>query len=201
MDKYKNKKEKIMQAGIKSFAAYGYNKTTMEDIAEMLGMKKNSLYYYFENKDALFKAIIREEISKHADCQQSILTQNLPASEKLVKIVELFLQHIEEDSAKYSIKVKSFLEIGKIIKKLFPDFKLGKCQLLETTLSEGITSGEFKQHDVSVLASDINLMIDGIIINCYWNSEAEFVNEIDFDMISQKILRAINYIISGIKLK
>ena len=201
MDKYKNKKEKIMQAGIKSFAAYGYNKTTMEDIAEMLGMKKNSLYYYFENKDALFEAIIREEISKHADCQHSILTQNLPASEKLIKIVELFLQHIKEDSEKYSIKVKSFLEIGKIIKKLFPDFKLGKCQILETTLNEGIKSGEFKQHDVSVLASDINLMIDGIIINCYWNSEAEFISEIDFDIISKKILRAINYIISGIKSK
>ena len=46
MKKFQDKKEQIKKAGIKSFAAYGYNKTTLEDIAGILGMKKNSLYYY-----------------------------------------------------------------------------------------------------------------------------------------------------------
>ncbi len=198
MDKYTNKRESIKHAGIKSFAAYGYYKTTLEDIAEILGMKKNSLYYYFESKDALFEAIIKEELNKHLEKQAAIASQNISASKKLINIIELLLLHIKEDSTKYAIKVKSFLEIGKVIKKSFPEFHKNKREILEKILQEGISSGEFKPHNITTFAEDINLLIDGVIYTCYWDSDAEFVNEIDFNNISKKISRIVNYMISGI---
>ncbi|MDE0756832.1 MAG: TetR/AcrR family transcriptional regulator [Pseudomonadales bacterium] len=51
------KKEAILDAAAQVFEQYGYRKTSMEDIAAMLGISRASLYSYFENKAAVFRQV------------------------------------------------------------------------------------------------------------------------------------------------
>lgn len=50
-------KEQIMQAGLKNFAEHGYEGASMAMIADTVGIKKQSIYTHFKNKDALFSAV------------------------------------------------------------------------------------------------------------------------------------------------
>lgn len=50
-------KEHIMQAGLKNFAQHGYEGASMAMIADAVGIKKQSIYTHFKNKDALFLAV------------------------------------------------------------------------------------------------------------------------------------------------
>ena len=49
------KKVQILKAAWNCFVHYGFEKTTMDDIASSIGMKKASLYYYFEIKKQSLK--------------------------------------------------------------------------------------------------------------------------------------------------
>src|SRR3977135_1592391 len=54
--------EEIINAALEVFADSGYAATKLEDVAGRAGVTKGTIYLYFENKDALFKALIRETI-------------------------------------------------------------------------------------------------------------------------------------------
>ncbi len=53
----------ILQAAQEAFARHGYKKTTIEDIADRLGMVKSALYYYYRNKQELFIAVLEHEVN------------------------------------------------------------------------------------------------------------------------------------------
>ena len=52
----------ILDAALKVFAAKGYAAARMEDIAQAAGVTKGTIYLYFENKETVFKALVRESI-------------------------------------------------------------------------------------------------------------------------------------------
>jgi len=49
------KKQKITEAAKELFFRFGFSKTSMDDIAVQSGMAKPTLYYYYDNKEAIFK--------------------------------------------------------------------------------------------------------------------------------------------------
>ncbi|MBS0470200.1 MAG: TetR/AcrR family transcriptional regulator [Proteobacteria bacterium] len=52
----------ILESALKVFAAKGFAGARMEDIAREAGVTKGTIYLYFENKEAVFKALVREAV-------------------------------------------------------------------------------------------------------------------------------------------
>lgn len=55
-------KEKLKQAALSLFAKRGYEGTTMNDIAERVGINKASIYNHCKNKEALFLAVYQDDV-------------------------------------------------------------------------------------------------------------------------------------------
>ena len=199
MKKFDEKKEQIKDAGRKMFAAYGYHKTTLEDIASLMKLKKNSLYYYFPNKESLFIELIEDEVAIYLKKQEKLLKQDIPISKKIIKVLNSLIQFIQQRTVKYSIRIDSYLEMTKVLREHYPDFQNNQCKLIESLLKEGIKSGEFKKHNTKLLSKDIDILITAVFNNYYRLSEAEFIYEIDLDSISKTVKRLISYIFDGIK--
>ncbi len=60
-------KQKIKNAALVEFAAYGPDGTTVERIAKRAKVNKERIYNYFGNKQELFKAILHEELDQVAE--------------------------------------------------------------------------------------------------------------------------------------
>ena len=54
----RRKRQKILEAAARAFASKHYHKVRTEDIAELAGVGKGTLFRYFENKEALFVATL-----------------------------------------------------------------------------------------------------------------------------------------------
>src|ERR1700743_2411208 len=52
----------ILDAALKVFAEKGYAGARMDDIARRAGVTKGTIYLYFENKEAVFKTLVRDSI-------------------------------------------------------------------------------------------------------------------------------------------
>ncbi len=55
-EKRDRRRREILQAALRAFRERGYHATTLEDIAEHLGVRKTALYHYFPDKDAILSA-------------------------------------------------------------------------------------------------------------------------------------------------
>lgn len=58
--KFENKRDEILRAALFLFGKKGFDGTSMDMIAKKIGFSKASLYQYFENKDELFSAVMKE---------------------------------------------------------------------------------------------------------------------------------------------
>ena len=68
----------IIEVAQKRFGLYGVEKTSMREIANDIQMSKASLYYYFPDKESLYKSVIEKE-------QNEFLSR---ISEKILNIAE-----------------------------------------------------------------------------------------------------------------
>ncbi|MCA1058907.1 TetR/AcrR family transcriptional regulator [Rossellomorea aquimaris] len=112
-----DKRNAILESAVELFGAQGYNQTSMQQIAENVGISKGSLYSYFQSKEDLI-------ISIYEHYQQLVferafivgLDENVPPMERFAKQFQVQFEgimeyksymkmHMRGDSAKNSQKL------------------------------------------------------------------------------------------------
>lgn len=66
-----NARENLIEAGITLFAKKGYASTSVREIVAKAGVTKPVLYYYFKNKEGIFRSIL----NLATELQEAILTE------------------------------------------------------------------------------------------------------------------------------
>jgi len=62
--KRQRRRTEILHAALRAFRDRGYYATTLEDIADQLGIRKTALYHYFPDKEAILYACHRESLAE-----------------------------------------------------------------------------------------------------------------------------------------
>ena len=83
-----NKKEKILLAALDLFSVKGYDGVGVDEIAEAVGMKGRTLYYYFKGKDAILDELITF-LSDYYDENFAGKGQDMPLPDSLEQFVEI----------------------------------------------------------------------------------------------------------------
>ena len=50
---------KILKAAVETFLQYGFHGTRIQKIAEIASVNKAEIFYYFKNKELLYKAVLK----------------------------------------------------------------------------------------------------------------------------------------------
>jgi len=87
------RREAILAVAAEVFFKEGYQAASMSTIAARLGGSKATLYNYFDSKEALFEAHIRESCGKIA-AEILDFTEHRPPAEVLARFGERFLDRI-----------------------------------------------------------------------------------------------------------
>jgi AcrR family transcriptional regulator len=64
MEKRERRRGEILHAALRAFRDQGYHATTLDDIADALGVRKAGLYYYFPDKESILYACHRESLAE-----------------------------------------------------------------------------------------------------------------------------------------
>lgn len=57
----------ILEVATTSFARYGYHGTSIRDLAKQVGISISTLYYYFENKDQLYRCVFERQFQEEQE--------------------------------------------------------------------------------------------------------------------------------------
>jgi AcrR family transcriptional regulator len=63
-DAFADKQEVILTAAFHTFAAYGFRRATMDDIARGAGMSRTALYLHFKNKEDIFRSLAERHFNE-----------------------------------------------------------------------------------------------------------------------------------------
>lgn len=193
------KRLQINQAALKQFSVLGYTKTTMDDIAESIGMKKASLYYYYENKEAIFKNVIEEVIDTFIDKVTKKHDALTTASEKLSYLFKAQSELISERFIIFNISI-NLLKGGKSVMYKMHKNNLDKSiALIITILQEGIDSGEFKKYDVRLTAEALHSFVGSLFYKQMQSKDVQSIEDINMKKLNLLIENTVKIFIHGLK--
>ncbi len=158
------KKEDILKAAAHCFAQYGFAKTTMDDIGQMVGLNKASLYYYYKNKEAIFCEIILQE----KEIFLSGLTEKVDGIKTWQKKIQTYLLERERyfqkvvNLHKLSIKTSKQLQFQPLFQDLLNRFNLRETQIIREILDKAIETKQIPKNDTQKTASIILCVANGI---------------------------------------
>ena len=145
--------DEIIQAALEVFAERGFAATKLEDVAKKAGVTKGTIYLYFENKEALFKALIRGTIVP-VIAQGEAIAQAFTGSARdlFEKLVREYWRLVGE-TALASIPRLMIAEAGnfpQLARFYYQEVITRGHRLMAGVLERGIKAGEFKKVDLAV---------------------------------------------------
>lgn len=186
-----NKIDAILSAAQKKFGQYGLAKTTMNDIANELGMGKASLYYYFSCKEALFEAVIQKEQDEFLTYVSKILDSESTA-ESLFKLFIKRRQVFFEKCINLSQLKYDSLTSTPLACKLIGDFYKKEEEIVQAILKLGIAQNEFKQEmDIKSESELLVLMLQGIRLATIKRKNDTILNKEDHIQLTKNLMRTI----------
>ena len=158
----------LTAAALALFVEKGFAATRLEDVARRAGVSKGTLYLYFDSKESLFKAVIREGIFPVLAENEAIAAQHAGSS------FDLLARFLDNWWAK--IGQTAFAGIPKLIvaeSSNFPELAqfyyenviLRGRALVGGALARGMASGEFRRLDVE---TTIDVVIAPILMLLIW---------------------------------
>ncbi len=140
----KRRSAEIIAAAAKVFAQRGYHGASTQDIADVLGMRQASLYYYFDSKDAALEAVCASGVEDYAVRAQRILRGPGGASDKVAKLVFQHLAPMAErlDFTLVFLGERRFLPVP--ARKRIRAIERRYERLIERVIEQGVAAGEFR---------------------------------------------------------
>lgn len=81
------KQQAILHAAWGAFAAYGFRKTSMDDIARAAGMSRPALYLHYRNKEDIFRTLAQTYYDQAVQSVSTALAVSGPVSEVLATAI------------------------------------------------------------------------------------------------------------------
>ncbi len=147
--RWERRQREVLNAAATAFAEKGYLGASIKDIADRLGVRQASLYYYFPSKEAALAAICERGVKDFIRNLHQILESALPVEEKIRAAIANHLMPLrsrpEADYIRVFIRHRHELpdELRHRIASLAAEYQ----SLVERLFVEGIACGELR-HDL-----------------------------------------------------
>ena len=139
-----SKYHEIAEAAVQLFNKKGYHATSMQDIADYVGLQKGSLYYYISSKEELLERITSESIDGFVRELELIVKRGNSAREKLEQAIHMHFTRVTDNIPMTTILLRESFSLSDDPHQVIQSSTDHYLNLWSQILSEGMASGEFK---------------------------------------------------------
>lgn len=194
-----DKKELILDVTKKLIVLYGYGKTTLDDIASAIGMKKSSLYYYYKNKEDIMYEVMMKEKRTYLKVIKEALEIDGSSYNKIINYIRIKENYLKKSFSPFDLTINQFIEIKRGVKEIFKNIECSEKQLVADVISNGIKTNELKKCSKDKVAEAFINISEAIRVKELYNSETQRMSEVDFEIVLKQTEEIINLMFDGLK--
>jgi len=163
---FNERRSEILDVAGRLFGAKGYNKCTVNDILDAVGIAKGTFYYYFKSKEEVLDAII-DRVTEMVALRAEEAASN-PELSPVMKLLNIILSMRVESEVDNGIMEELHKPENALMhQKSLSSMVTRVAPVLVKVVNEGISEGIFKsdfpvQYMQIFLTSSITLLDDGI---------------------------------------
>jgi TetR/AcrR family transcriptional repressor of mexJK operon len=141
-------REQIMQAALKRFAHGGYAATSVQQIVDDARVSKPSLYYYFEDKAALYQALVSEALDARYNLMVEAARGPGELRVRLVKILGALFDYFNDNRELMRLSFATmFSSPGELPEELrYIEKGQRNFEVIHSVMKEAMKNGEVSAH-------------------------------------------------------
>ncbi len=147
--------EEILDAALQLFTEKGFSSTRMIDVARAAGISKGTLYLYFDNKESIFRDVVKQRITPQLDKVESLVDHFEGSEAELLRnLINGWWMSIACTplSAIPKIIVSESGNFPELAEYFTQNVVIRSRNLFSKVISRGMISGEFKRYEAETVA-------------------------------------------------
>lgn len=156
----------LLEAARKVFAEKGFHEATVDEIADVAGVAKGTVYLYYQSKQAIYWAALERGIAALHDEVKAELAGEKTLENKVKAFIAIKICYFEKNRDFFKIYLSEFGSVfthPAQLHKRFGDLYLQQARMLEAVLREGIKRKAIRNIHPEAAALAISDLTRGII--------------------------------------
>jgi len=157
-----SKAELIVDVAQRLFAKYGFKKTTIDEIAHSAHIAKGSIYYYFDSKEDIFRAVLDKENRLWSQKVREVINRASTPQEKLRAYLVTRMKYLSKLTNFYSALREEYLEHYSFVENIRKKYFREEIEIVKAILKEGTEKRVFQIEDLELMAFVIVATLKGL---------------------------------------
>lgn len=160
---------RILEKAMSLFIEKGYEQTTLQDIADAIGMTRGAIYHHFKDKAEMVDAVMACMFYKTVPFQKIKENQEIDALEKIRRIL-IHAVTADEQVDTYFPLSKSLPDNPKLAAAYMDFTKNNLVTVFQELIEEGIADGSIRVKEPRVIAELLSVILN------FWISPIMFLD-------------------------
>lgn len=181
------------------FGIHGFEKVSMNDIADELNMSKASLYYYFPDKENLCKAVLEREKTQFIT-EVSELVSSIKDADKMLKEYSLVrISYFNRFLNLSRLRQETYSTLRPVFREVLTIFKEKEKEMIVKILKKGLSEGIFFIDNPDETASLYLDLLKGLGVNIINTKMTMTMEQEEYDLLVRKTALFTEIFIKGLK--
>lgn len=161
----------------------------MEEIAAASHKGKSSIYYYFQSKEQIFRAVVEKEADELKERLDRTLRKDDLAIDRLKAYILFRLHRVRSLENFYAALKEDDLSHMDFILQIRRDFDMEERRLVREILEDGMQNGSFQISSAEIGAIAISTMMKGLELPLLLSDE----HKTDREELLEDLIRVLFY--------
>jgi AcrR family transcriptional regulator len=155
-------RRRLLEEAVRQIGRNGYEGTSLESVAGAVGVRKQTLLYYFPSKDVLLEACVAETSQRVAGALSGALEAETSSSRKAEAVIHTIFQ-LAEEWPEFPPFLREASRLGpEVIERFASVLEPLRLRALGF-LSRGMSEGEIRRQDPALLLFTLYTAVVGTI--------------------------------------
>lgn len=141
------RRKNIIREAASLFERTGYFNTSMNDIAEAVGLSKSTLYYYMSSKEEILYLIHEEFLDHLASLHKSRLNTRMTSAQLMQEVTIDIIEQIDQYTGYVRAFFDHYRELNGEMKAKIKGKRDDYFRMIVDVIRQGVAQGEFETND------------------------------------------------------
>lgn len=156
-------RDKLLQAGVGLLSEKTFSEISMDQVAELSGVSKPMIYYYFNSKEGYYKALADLLLKMARSMNMEIFRTDLSLRENTTNYIRFRIEYVKKNpgiSRAFMSMIKD-PNIGLLIEDMQNEFNIMRTEVIDPMFDRAIKNGEILPDTNGIL---VTMMLNSAIV-------------------------------------
>jgi AcrR family transcriptional regulator len=173
----------------------------MREIADDLKLSKASLYYYFPDKESLYRAVVEKEQNEFLKSISEKIVNIREPGQLLREYVITRLSYFRTLLNLSRLRLEAYSDLRPVFRETIRLFREKEKEIIITIFEKGISMGIFSVKDPDKTASLFLDLLKGLRISVVNDKKLLSLEQEEYDRLLEKTVAFTDIFINGLKIK